>query len=156
MFNLYCVGNTQPKSLCYRDIFLSTFKRPLSSVTINKIFYCTGCQFINMLLYVRKKTLTASENESAMLGLCQIYLNCVMFSYLLKSLHSEAPLFCESAVQVFVPSKDRGEVNAFQDKGHIEVKEEDENSNGNVFLNLKLCAQRRDREEQRETYNKRI
>lgn len=55
-----------------------------------------------------------------------------------------------------MPSKDRGEVNAFQDKGHIEVKEEDENSNGNVFLNLKLCAQRRDREEQRETYNKRI
>lgn len=53
-----------------------------------------------------------------------------------------------------MPSKDRGEVNAFQDKGHIEVKEEDENSNGNVFLNLKLCAQRRDREEQRETYNK--
>lgn len=62
VFNLYCVWNTQPKSLCYRHIFLNTFKRPLSTVTINKIFYCTGCQFINSLLYVRKKTLTASVN----------------------------------------------------------------------------------------------
>lgn len=43
-----------------------------------------------------------------------------------------------------MPSKYKGE--AFQGKGHIEVKEEDENSNGNVFLDMKFCEQRRGRE----------
>ncbi len=53
VLNLYCVGNTQPKSLCYLHMFLSTFQRPLSPLTMYKLFYCSSCQYINSLLYIR-------------------------------------------------------------------------------------------------------
>lgn len=57
VFNLYWVGNTQPKSLCYLHIFLSTFQGPLSPLTRYKLFYCTGCHFINRLLCIRQNNI---------------------------------------------------------------------------------------------------